>query len=112
MASPEPQVDPPKKTKSRTIRIHVDLKEKSPGTIICYADLLRQALKTKENNTTHDEPPPDQEAKHPEQQSEDNFFQGLLARSANYTLHDDQDDEDSVGVSVVPLCGIFYGYKP
>ncbi|KAI8575965.1 hypothetical protein K450DRAFT_259198 [Umbelopsis ramanniana AG] len=100
MASPEPQADPPKKTKSRTVRIHVDLKEKAPGTIVCYADLLRQALKAKENNTTtHDEPPPNQEAKHPEQQSEDNFFQGLLARSANYTLHDDQDDEDSVGNS-------------
>jgi hypothetical protein len=113
MASPEPQADPPKKNKSRTVRIHVHLKEKAPGTIVCYADLLRQALKTKENNA-HDQLPPDQEGaseKHSDHQSEDTFFQGLLARSAKYTLHDDHDDEDSVGVSEVPRGIIFKEIK-
>ncbi|GAB5589790.1 hypothetical protein Unana1_04690 [Umbelopsis nana] len=106
MASPEPQADPPKKIKSRTIRIHVDLKEQAPGTIVCYADLLKQALKTAHANTTtttpQDEegttPPPDSEGaddKHVDPPSEEAFFQNLLARSAKYNLADDLDDEDS-----------------
>lgn len=109
MASPEPQADPPKKIKSRTIRIHVDLKEQAPGTIVCYADLLKQALKTAHANTTtttpQDEegttPLPDSEGaddKHVDPPSEEAFFQNLLARSAKYNLADDHDDEDSSSV--------------
>lgn len=114
MASPASQADSPKKPKSRTIRIHVNLKEHAPGTIVCYADLLRQARKTAKENNDDEEPPPppppDLEGasdKHSDPPTEENFFQGLLARSAKYSLQEDHDDEDSSSVCLEYLLDIY-----
>ncbi|KAG2181289.1 hypothetical protein INT43_008872 [Umbelopsis isabellina] len=107
MATPESQADSPASTvdspiklaPSRTIRIHVNLKEKAPGTVISYAELLRKAVQPSKDDSSMDaDAPPDSDIhaeKPPEPSKEDSFFQSLLARSAKYTL--EEDDEDSSG---------------
>jgi hypothetical protein len=84
------------------------LKAKAPGTVVSYAELLRQALQPPKEDISTDadadtdaDAPPDPEnssERVPRLPKEEGFFQALLARSAKYTLHDD-DDEDSSGVS-------------